>query len=179
MTGSRRKLCQSWVWWWSSYAYGNTVVGSPSGDSGRRPSRIKTPRHEVDASRRGLTFGSSTSLGPNSRIFSCFCQASPGVLPTASLSAQGVRTTLSPRPSTRPLLQCSLSASSPPVVRVASQHAVPRQRPRSVPSPRPVAPSAHPRPQAAHPGTAGPARQRGLSQDSTRRKILLLAAGLL
>ncbi len=53
------------------------------------PQRNKTPRCEVDASRRGLTFGSSTSLGPTSRISPFFSQASPSVLPGASLPVEG------------------------------------------------------------------------------------------
>jgi hypothetical protein len=147
--------------------------------AGRRPLRIKTPRCEVGASRRGLTFGSSTSLGPNSRIPTFVFQASRRALPTASLPVERVRATFPATASAHAVLQRSLPTGSPPVVAVASQSTLSHQRSGAAPPPRAISPMACPRCPTTLPRASGPMRTRGLSQSQGRPRIFLRAARLL
>jgi len=86
--GSRRRRSQFSGQQWPARDACDKVVWSGLWAVSSSVLRIKMPRCEVSASRRGLTFGSSTSLGPNSRIPPFFPQASLIVLPTPSLPVE-------------------------------------------------------------------------------------------
>ena len=161
--GSRPKLCQLVGRRWLSGVASGRVVRSGLNFAGSRLQRIKAPRCEVSASRRGLTFGSSTSLGPNSRISPFISQASPSLLPTAALSVERLRAAVPATASAGAILQPRLSASSPPMVAVAGQPALSRQRAGPMPPPRAGSPPAHPRGPAMRPGADGRVPVRGLS----------------
>lgn len=179
MIGSRRRLCHFAGQWWPARGDGDTVIRFDLRVADGMLRRNNTPRCEVDASRRGLTFGSVTSLGPTSRISPFFSQASPSVLPRASLPIERVRATFPASASARAILQRILSAGCPPVVAVAGQSTLSRQRSGSMPPPRAISALAHPRRRAALLRVGGRMPARGLSQGRGQQRFLLPAAGLL
>ena len=151
-----------------------TVVEVDLRVAGKRLRRNKTPRCEVDASRRGLTFGSNTSLLAHLQNIPVLLPGKPQRAAEQRLCLlKGCERPFQPTASARAILQRILSAGCPPLVAMAGQSTLSRQRSGSMPSPRAISAVRASRRRAALLRVGGRMSARGLSQGRGHQRFLL------